>query len=207
MNTLAKTCKLCGAEFSISYRVTQRYWAKRKYCSHACMHMGQRGVRRVTYGKPKLPLAERFWPKVDRRGDDECWPWIGAKELAGYGKLGGDIHLGGQIKAHRASYEINIGPIPPGMCVCHRCDNPPCVNPNHLFLGTLAENNADKVRKGRGSTNRGGTNPKAKLTAEIVNTIRRLRGDGLSQQAIGDIVGFSQVHVGKVLRGNCWLPT
>ncbi len=90
-------------------------------------------------------IAARFWPKVDRSGP-ACWPWIGARNPGGYGNFG----IG--YRTHRASrvaYELTFGPIPAGMFVCHSCDNPPCCNPEHLFLGTNADNLRDMATKGR----------------------------------------------------------
>jgi hypothetical protein len=92
----------------------------------------------------------RFWAKVDKRGPDDCWPWTGARRRRGYGVI--SVGAGSNRKmvvASRLSWEMANGAIPPGMMICHKCDNPPCVNPGHLFLGTGADNARDTVRKGR----------------------------------------------------------
>jgi len=98
------------------------------------------------------PIIARFWDKVEPMFDDRgCWEWRGRGNQSGYGQLfvGYDGIASRPVLAHRASWRINVGPIPNGLCVLHRCDNPPCVNPGHLFLGTRLVNNRDMIAKGR----------------------------------------------------------
>jgi hypothetical protein len=97
-----------------------------------------------------ISFEERFWARVDSSGGLwGCWPWMGARERNGYGQLGNRI-LRKHLKAHRVAYELAVGPIPEGFLVCHACDNPPCCNPSHLFVGTGADNTHDMIAKGRG---------------------------------------------------------
>jgi hypothetical protein len=92
----------------------------------------------------KISQDERFWKYVEK--GDGCWTWNGSIGSAGYGQ----IYYNGKVsKAHRVSYEINKGPIPDGLWVLHECDNPACVNPDHLHVGTAQDNSDEKIKRGR----------------------------------------------------------
>ncbi len=95
---------------------------------------------------PRTPLSVRFWRSV--QVTDGCWEWQGSTRN-GYGVISKGGRNGRQLKAHRLSYEMHLGSIPEGMIVCHTCDNPICVNPGHLFVGTHKDNAVDKMNKNR----------------------------------------------------------
>jgi hypothetical protein len=117
------------------------------------------------------PWPLRFWEKVDIRSDDECWPWMAAERKKGMGY--GAFYLGGRHQpAQRVAVIATGGIIPKGFVVCHRCDNPPCCNPSHLWVGTPAQNDADKVAKGRQC--RGSKQKYAVATEEQVIRLREL---------------------------------
>jgi len=149
--------------------------------------------------------AERFWAKVDKRGPDECWPWTASVTKWGYGRF--RVHGRRGDKAHRFSWELHNGPVPPGLFVCHRCDNPPCVNPDHLFLGTPKDNTGDMVAKGRLRPGRmpGEANPNAKLTREIARAIRAAHVAGVSLGRIAKRFEIGESTAWRVISNQAWI--
>jgi hypothetical protein len=147
-------------------------------------------------------LAERFWAKLDRGGDDECWPWKGARTPEGYGVMVRQYRPLRRYRSNRLAYELLVGPIPEGLHVLHRCDSPPCCNPAHLFLGTQADNNRDRARKGRngGHKIRGAANGRAKLSPSDVAAIRRAYEEGATQDALAVGFGVSQPQISRIVR-------
>lgn len=153
-------------------------------------------------------LSERFWAKVDR-SEGGCWRWTAADNGNGYGVLRVPDSRGSWriAYAHRVAWELANGPIPPGLFVCHRCDVRGCVNPAHLFLGTAAENNADKTRKGRGrhGVMWGETNPNAVLADREALAIRAEHGaGGVTQTELARRYGVAKQVVNGIVRGKTY---
>lgn len=146
----------------------------------------------------------RFWTHVDRRTDDECWPWLRSRNSNGYGAFYiNRVYFG----AHRVAWTATSGPIPPGMHVLHRCDNRPCCNPSHLFLGTQQDNNADMLAKKRNKPippRRGSRHHNAKLTETSVDEIRQRVASGTSQTALAREYGVSRIVIRSAVLGLTW---
>lgn len=178
-----RACERCGAQYR-PCRISQRY------CSRAC-----------TGHRAGATPVERFWSKVDKREPGECWPWTAMLNGGGYGRFRDRKR---KVLAHRYAWEQAHGPIPAGMLVCHRCDNPRCCNPAHLFLGTSADNATDRNTKGRQA--RGDGNGRAKLTTEIVRDIRSRYADGaVNKSGLARSLGVSGTTIQSVLEHKSWV--
>jgi hypothetical protein len=144
-------CERCGTQFSVLPRHL-RSNPSRRYCSRQCS---------------PPPLEERYWAHVQK--GPGCWLWTACISVSGYGQIWRD---GRQVAAQRVGYELAYGPFDPALKVLHRCDVPACVRPDHLFLGTVADNARDMYAKGRFPIKRGEEAPRARLTEVQVREIR-----------------------------------
>lgn len=159
----------------------------------------------------------RFWSKVQKsKNKDVCWPWLAAKRYFGYGQF---WYNNRNLSAHRIAWELVFGPVPNGLLVCHACDNPPCCNPNHLFLGTRKDNSADMLAKGRQAsglrngkytkpwaTPRGERHPSSKLSITQVRAIRSLWLMGVRNCVLlGRVAGVSHTSIWQVLHKKTWV--
>lgn len=190
-----RTCEVCG----VSYGPPQgmrglAMWSRRRYCSRVCSGKGS-----PNDGNSQ-PIEERFWTKVDRspghgpRGD--CWRWTGAVNDDGYGSVGVDRHV---VGAHRVAYQLGVGVIPEGAQVLHRCDNPACVRPDHLFLGTHADNMCDMAAKDRST--HGERSARHKLTEAEV---RAIRADPRPQVRIAAELGVAPAYISQIKSRKIW---
>jgi DNA-binding XRE family transcriptional regulator len=139
--------------------------------------------------------VKKFWGRV-KKCKDGCWDIVAGRPPKRYGRVRIDGQL---VQAHRFVWELTYGPIPKGMKVCHDCDNPSCVNPEHLFLGTQKDNMQDAVRKGRMYQ------PKVKLTgAQVVEIRERYAIGGITQRELGEEFGVDRRTVTQVVTGANW---
>lgn len=154
-------------------------------------------------GQPGIPADVRFWAQVQK--GDGCWEWQGFRDGDGYGSF---WDTGRSQRAHRWALAESLGrPLLPGVQACHRCDNPPCVRPDHLFEGTNAENSADRASKGRTggfASRKGQAHTQAKLTSEAVEDLRTLYAAGAAYEDVIELSGLSESVVHRLLRGQIW---
>ena len=188
-----KPCQQCGTGFIRPPKYADAFWAQKRFCTASCASSWNNAHRvRV--------VDLRFWGLVDQTPgqgpNGDCWEWTKGRVGLGYGRLS----VGkGEVRAHRFAFSTAFGPIPNGMMVCHRCDNPACCNPNHLFLGTHDDNMADMAMKGRSL--QGVKHHKAKLNdAEV----RAIRLDGRMQIELAEAYGVTQGLIGMIKRREIW---
>lgn len=175
-----RTCRTCGRAF----RPTRETQAA---CGKSCA--------------AREPIEVRFWRHVDKSG--ECWEWTGQINRFGYGLMSVESRRAART-AHRIAWRLTHGDIPAGLHVCHSCDNRRCVRPDHLWLGTNADNVADRERKGRHHDCRGENASNAKITWAIAGEIRRLSAEGLKRREIASALGTTPRIVDGVTRGGTW---
>lgn len=187
----------CGTPTQVAPYTHKKYgWVKGKPLRFVFGHRGK-GLDQET------PL-DRLWRRVKRGAPDECWPYLGAVNVRGYGKFWLD---GKTIAASRATFILLNGTIPSSVLVCHKCDNPRCCNPAHLFLGNSAANSADMAAKGRAANGSdharhatGEAHHKARFTTDQVKAMRQLYESGtLSQHKIAKLFGTSQPVIQQIV--------
>ena len=189
----AFTCADCGRIFSHPTGLGQHR-----------RHVRRRGVH-TPFKKPRRPrpvvsLAEYLDARTSPEPMSGCWLWTGCANALGYGVC----MLRGRRLAHRAwwAHANGLADVPRGLVVRHRCDNPACVNPQHLETGSMADNPADMVARGR--SRRGERNPLSRLTTEAVLAIRSAVASGYTRTAVAGCFGLSHQHVSELVRGLRW---
>lgn len=184
-----KQCLWCGLIIAWRPGDGESGWARKRYCSKPCKDHHRCGRE-----------DEAFWLRTSPEPNSGCWLWVGGdKGATGYGYFARAKRM-----AHIYAYDKFVGPVPVGMFVCHRCDTPPCVNPDHLFLGTPLDNTADCISKRRhsfGERNGGGGN---KLTTKDVLEVRRRYAAGERQIDIAAQFGIAQNMVSKIVLKQIW---
>jgi hypothetical protein len=152
----------------------------------------------------KLTLEERFWSKVDKRGPDDCWPWLAGQNGNGYGSFW--AYGKNRYATHVALYLATRKMIPDSTVARHTCDNPGCVNPAHLIEGTKGDNNRDRSARGRSADRHGEKHPLAKLTWKCVDEIRRLYALGdVTQEELARVFGVARGTIEGIVLGKRWV--
>lgn len=181
---LERICKQCGKPFLV---VPSN--GRLKFCSHPCY-----------WKHSTTPIEDRFRQHVSPPNERGCMLWTGTMDKKGYGELGLPDHT--KIRAHRLSYQMAKGAIPANTCVLHRCDTPSCVNPSHLFLGSLRDNMDDKTAKGRQA--KGESNGTAKLTKSIVLKAKQQFAEGATFSQLSRQYRVTRTAIRNAVHGVTW---
>ncbi len=189
---ITRICEVCKSSFRFHACPDNIQRGRGRFCSTECRRKSQ-----------PIPLIKRFQRYIGMPTESGCIIWTGHKNNHGYGSIGSESQKGRMLLAHRVSYEIAHGPISDSIMVLHSCDNPSCVNPDHLFLGTQADNIADMVSKGRGPNGTKAWN--SKLTDNDILEIRnRYASGGVTQRTLSDEFGISQSRICWIIKRKSW---
>jgi HNH endonuclease len=185
---IERVCQQCGVTFGAQASEVRKGWAR--FCSRACCDVAKVGS--------KLD-PDAFWARVIKT--EMCWPRPFDLNADGYGRVSVG-HPAHRVLAHRHAFELSFGPIPEGMDVCHRCDNPPCVRPDHLFLGSHADNLADMRAKDRQV--RGERHGMVKMSTELAREAKRRLAAGEPRRQVADALGLTGSSVAHIANGESW---
>ena len=207
-----KICIVCGMNYSKRDKDSRIQWNARKFCSRICKNVAQKGSLRSEETKKKMSIAgknspEDVWKQIDKHSECiwfmwTCWEWVGGLNSTGYGVMGIDYK---KYLAHRIVYKEIYGEIMNGLFVLHKCNNPKCCNPNHLYLGTQTDNVEQMFKEGRANTACGERTGAAKLTEKDVLEIRRLYLTGdYSQRDLGKMFEVDHKVICNIINRNAW---
>lgn len=176
-------------------------WSKGMCLKHYKRQWRHGSVDTTLCAPNDCPVAERLSRVGWTETKSGCWEWRGRRLKGGYGQL--DFE-GKGVQAHRIAYETWVGEIPKDLIVRHKCDNPPCINPDHLETGTYQDNADDMVQRGRHNPVRGTKNANAKLTDRDVLEIRKLRAAGALSRELSEKFGVSEANISSIARRSSW---
>lgn len=196
-------CEGCGHRYRRTQNTSKAVFRKRRFCSFECRCEWQRKGAKIDSAKYTCLGApeQRFWTRVDVQGPDECWEWQAGVNAAGYGRMSFE---GNAVLTHRLAMMFSGVDLGRGILVCHRCDNPPCCNPRHLFLGTHLDNSRDAVAKERTAMGLGERWGRSVLRDRDISTIRSRLNSGETQASVAKDYGLHPSSISRIKNGQRW---